>query len=111
MKLCLAFIRLLSCADPGEGVRGFQITSLENHKAICRLMNTCPHLMENNKAIKPAFNAGPLSAPAKRIIFDEYYHITTRERSTVIFQDCQTFKDTKLDAGISHILLDFGMLL
>ena len=74
-------------------------------------MNTRPHLMENHKTTKPAFNVSPSSAPAKRIIFDKYYHITTREISTLIFQDCQAFMDANLDTGISHILLVFGMLL
>ena len=73
-------------------------------------MNTRLHLMENHKATKPAFNVGPSSAPAKRIIFDKYYHITTREMSTLIFQDCQAFMDAKLDAGISHNLLVIGIL-
>ena len=52
-----------------------------------------------------------INSPSETHYFrQEISYITTKERSTVIFQDCQAFMEIKRDAGISHILLVIGIL-
>ena len=61
-----------TCVDPdgGGGGAGDPDPPLKNHKAIGSLRSYCtgPDFMENHKATKPAFNAGPLSAYQRNAI-------------------------------------------
>ena len=59
----------LSWADPeGGGGDRESGSPLKNQKNLGFLSNTCPGLLKNYKATKPAFNVGPLSARQQNAI-------------------------------------------
>ena len=67
MPLCYTFIFILNqlsaCAVPEGGAGDLPPPPpLKNHKNIGFLSNTDPDPLENHKATKPAFNAGPTAA-------------------------------------------------